>query len=464
MKIFLILKILILCSLNFYGQGGELGQFDCNFTKEITVPFNFSETQSNSTPLLNQVVFYSYRDQFSYWYKITVKQNEIVHFDVFAINDSDSYEVYIYQYNYSDFCNKLYNQKLKPLFKSWSAGKGSDLMLPAVKELNAKKDNSYYISVLNTSLNNCGHLFNLSYQTTDTLKIKALHLPCVKDVSALSVTKNNNAKKKDAVNVITHNKTPNTDTATQIVTTRIVPGLKNDINISVLEPIVIQPINEIKTLNDPIIFLVKDSKKQNLINAKLTVIDLETKDHVSLDNPSTGRWEGVIENNKKYKLTCLEFGYKETELFIDATKGKVVELLLEHLKIGDNFIMKRIYFHPNTYALKKESSEDLQKLLNFLLNNISVTIEIQGHTNGDNKIFKNKIYANLGEEWNFQGSAKKLSFKRAEAIKNYLLNNGVAPDRLIPEGYGGSKAIVKDPETMQEGQQNIRVEILILKN
>ena len=127
-------------------------------------------------------------------------------------------------------------------------------------------------------------------------------------------------------------------------------------------------------------------------------------------------------------------------------------------------VKKSIYFYPNTYALKKESAAELQKLLNFLSENETVSIEIQGHTNGDHRIVKNKAYATLGEEWNFEGSAKELSQKRAEAIKNYLGNNGVQSVRLSPKGYGGKKPIIKDPQNNEEGQMNIRVEIFILKS
>ena len=99
-----------------------------------------------------------------------------------------------------------------------------------------------------------------------------------------------------------------------------------------------------------------------------------------------------------------------------------------------------------------------------MTDNPSVKIEIQGHTNGDNKIYKNKAYENLGEEWNFKGSSKTLSLKRAEAIKKYLINNGIDSERLIPVGQGGHKPIIEHPETMEDGQRNIRVEVVILNN
>ena len=99
-----------------------------------------------------------------------------------------------------------------------------------------------------------------------------------------------------------------------------------------------------------------------------------------------------------------------------------------------------------------------------MIDNQSVTIEIQGHTNGDHKIFKNKAYVNLGEEWNFHGSSKHLSLKRSEAIKFFLVTNGVNSERLLAVGQGGQMPIIKDPETMEEGQKNIRVEVVILKD
>ena len=126
------------------------------------------------------------------------------------------------------------------------------------------------------------------------------------------------------------------------------------------------------------------------------------------------------------------------------------------------FVMKSIYFHPNTYALKRESIGELQKLLNYLNNNPTASIEIQGHTNGDHRVAKNKAYESLGPEWNFSGSAKELSLKRAEAIKKFLETNGIPESRLVPKGYGGKKPIIRDPQTNEEGQMNIRVEVVIL--
>jgi len=363
--IFKLISCLLLLGSCFCSAQTHEGNNDCTYAKEIIVPFNYAYNAVNKPKHnLNQTVFYNYRDQFSYWYKIVVKDNATLKFKVKPINDSDEYVVYVYQYNTADFCDKIYNQKIRPVKSSFFIGNISpenpyDL---SEKSFAAKKDNVYYISVLNTSLNNCGHDFYLVNEK-DTLKIKALHLPCKRDVDHLAV--------------------------------KVVPV----------------------------------PKKQDTITTKIKV-----------DAPVVTKKDSVKKDS-----------------------SQSVHAAFKSLKEGDHLVMKSIYFYPNTYALKKSSSTELQKLLTYLLSDENVRIEIQGHTNGDHRIAKNKAYATLGEEWNFEGSAKTLSQKRAETIKKYLEANGVKPERLEAKGYGGKKPIIKDPQSNEEGQYNIRVELVVLK-
>jgi len=458
-------------SLSNYAQIGELYRYDCNYSKEIIVPFNYSEGLANNKPLLNQTVFYSYRDQFTYWYRIIAKKNEILYFNVSSLNDSDSYSVYTYQYNNPDFCNRLYYQKIKPLSPSFNANSPTNSLKTNYKKLTLIKDQVYYISVLNTSLNNCGHQLILTYGT-DTLQIKALHLPCKKDISSISIVKKVSkqpTKSKDTTLAVA--------TKPKIIITETIKPIKVAVETKTTQPVIIKNQQSVKDTFVPqitlpiakkreqtFLFLVKDGKKLNFISTKLVAFDDDTNDELPLINSEKGKWNTKIRDDKVYKLKSTALGYKDLEIKVNTSNTNTVELLMEPLKVGDNFIMKSIYFHPNTYALRKESAGELQTLLKFLTDNPEVNIEIQGHTNGDNKIFKNKAYINLGEEWNFQGSAKKLSLKRAEAIKDYLVNNGIATERLSPNGYGGNKPIIDNPETMEEGQRNIRVEVSILKN
>lgn len=445
-----IIKISGISLLNLLQINAQISisdNFDCTFSKEIVIPYHLSSDNKVSKPVLNQTVFYSYRDQFTYWYKIIVKENTELSFKVSAINDSDSYSSYVFLYNENDFCNKVYYQKIKPLKSSFFIGKnGNPDDKIYEKKFNALKDNTYYISVLNTSINNCGHHFTMIYGK-DTLRVKAIHLPCKRDINVLVPKKLNLNAKADSLNLKTVAK-PKTDSV----------KTKNN-------PVVINETNPDKNTPGNISCYVVDAKKETPIECKFVIFENDSKEDVEPEHPAKGKWNVTLDKQKNYKIKCSALGYKTNEQIVSAKNlNKELVIKMEALKEGDYFIMKSIYFHPNTYALKRESAEELNKLLSFLTDNEAVKIEIQGHTNGDNRIYKNKAYEKLGEEWNFSGSAKTLSQKRAEAIADYLITNSVPTSRVVPVGYGGKKPIIKDPQTMEEGQQNIRVEIVILKN
>lgn len=406
--------------------------YDCDFYKEIVIPLTYSEKPTEPKPMLNQTVFYSYRDQFTYWYKVVVKDNATVHFKVSPINDSDSYSVFVYQYNANDFCKQVYHQKAKPVKIDFfsNAKTIKDPHDLSEKKFSALEGNTYYISVLNTSLNNCGHKLWL-VDGRDTLRVKAMHIPCKRDLSELSV------------------KAPVTKSKPDTAVLKL--AVKKDVPFTVAR--------------NPVLTCYLKNKKNNLpVEYKPNISD-QNQEELDLSALGKGVWTAQVKGGSEYKIRCAPLGFKAATVNIttQTTDTTKTTILLEPLKEGEAFVMKSIYFYPNTYALKKESAPELQRLLSYLQNNENVTVEIQGHTNGDHHIAKNKAYASLGEEWNFQGSAKELSQRRAQVIKKYLENNGVPPVRLVPKGYGGKKPIILDPQNNDEGQMNIRVEIMILK-
>lgn len=132
------------------------------------------------------------------------------------------------------------------------------------------------------------------------------------------------------------------------------------------------------------------------------------------------------------------------------------------ISVGDRLVLKKVYFYNNTYAFKPEADEELQQLLNFLIENPTVEVEVEGHSANDTEeIIPDPNFKGQGKEWNFKGSALKLSEKRAEAVKEYLVDNGVRKKRLTTVGYGDARKRIPDASTFEEFEQNMRVEILI---
>src|ERR1035437_9951181 len=93
-----LFSLLLALSIFSYSQNvsSEYSNFDCSKAKQITIPFsttNNSFAVKNATTK-NQIVFYEYRDQFSYWYKLICTEDRLVGCKITPINKNDSYALY----------------------------------------------------------------------------------------------------------------------------------------------------------------------------------------------------------------------------------------------------------------------------------------------------------------------------------------------------------------------------------
>ncbi len=102
-------------------------------------------------------------------------------------------------------------------------------------------------------------------------------------------------------------------------------------------------------------------------------------------------------------------------------------------------------FKPASAVLTDESKKRLDKIAETIKKHSNLEYEIQGHTD------------NTGDE-NFN---IKLSAKRAEAVKNYLISKGVPANILTTKGFGSSKPIA-DNNTIEGRKKNRRVVFVIL--
>ena len=122
----------------------------------------------------------------------------------------------------------------------------------------------------------------------------------------------------------------------------------------------------------------------------------------------------------------------------------------EVIREGEGIIVKfdsGILFDVNKSDLKTAARTNIQSLSTSLKNNPETTILIVGHTD-----------ATGSDEYN-----KKLSERRAEAVKAYALGQGISAMRLSTEGRGESEPIAEN-DTESGRAQNRRVEIIIVAN
>lgn len=110
------------------------------------------------------------------------------------------------------------------------------------------------------------------------------------------------------------------------------------------------------------------------------------------------------------------------------------------------FTLDNVHFDSGKPTLKKSSYTELNELLEFMTLKEDIFVEIAGHTD------------NVGDK----AANLKLSQARADAVRNYLISNGIESNRIISKGYGEDYPM--DTNNTAEGRQNNRrTEVRIIK-
>ena len=106
--------------------------------------------------------------------------------------------------------------------------------------------------------------------------------------------------------------------------------------------------------------------------------------------------------------------------------------------------MSDVLFDTGKYTLKPGAKEKLAKVSGILLAHPGLMLEIEGHTDSVG-----------GEEYN-----QTLSEHRAEAVRDYLVGQGIQPDTVSAKGFGKTKPVASN-DTPEGRQQNRRVELVV---
>ena len=105
-------------------------------------------------------------------------------------------------------------------------------------------------------------------------------------------------------------------------------------------------------------------------------------------------------------------------------------------------ILENVYFDTDQYQILPKGQKDLDQVISKLNEHPEINVNIAGHTD-----------AVASEEYNLI-----LSQNRANAVKAYLMQNGISGERITTKGYGESKPL--HPNTTQSGRAlNRRVEL-----
>ncbi|MBR6715712.1 MAG: OmpA family protein [Prevotella sp.] len=141
---------------------------------------------------------------------------------------------------------------------------------------------------------------------------------------------------------------------------------------------------------------------------------------------SDGSFTYVVTPGVKYVMlaTCKGYLNHKEELKVEKSdESEEYVLQFPLASITAPVLIDNIFYDFDKATLRPESTQALDELVVLLNENPNVTIELSAHCD-------------------YKGSAaynKGLAQRRAESVVNYLIEHGIAQDRLSPVGYGKEK-------------------------
>lgn len=197
-------------------------------------------------------------------------------------------------------------------------------------------------------------------------------------------------------------------------------------------------------------FKITDDKgvpEQDAIVKLESILDKMTKiDTSNID----GNTEMLLKKGTSYKLKVEKFGGTFDFGQFDVPKQDGKFTMEENLQIKVVTKYNRVYelkihFAPNKSELYPAAKVEIDRLYEELVKSSTMKIEIAGHTDdvGDDKL-------------NMQ-----VSQRRANVIKQYLLQKGISEKRIVAKGYGETSPVA-DNATEEGRTRNRRIEVRML--
>lgn len=202
---------------------------------------------------------------------------------------------------------------------------------------------------------------------------------------------------------------------------------------------------------------IRDSKtKEPLSNVVITLFNNSTQTPEKAITDANGRFRFKLDSVATYQLSAVKTDYA-TVTGIDVTTAELTtsqtlkkDIVLSKIELQKPVKLENIYFDLDKWNIRPDAAKDLDALVKLLQDNPTWQVEMSSHTD-----------SRASDSYNM-----KLSQRRAESTVKYLVDHGIAADRLSAKGYGETRLVNKCSNgvacTEEEHQQNRRTEFTIL--
>lgn len=188
---------------------------------------------------------------------------------------------------------------------------------------------------------------------------------------------------------------------------------------------------------------VVDKDDEFVPNATIRVVGNDGRNE-KFQGRQDGTYRLQVDRGINYVLLASAEGYLNSKMdlrTIDIEKDSLYYVDFVLYSIHKPSVLENIFYDFDRAALRDESRKELDELIELMDINPNVTIELSAHTDRKGS-----------DQYN-----DRLSQRRAQSVVDYLINKGVAKDRLSVAGYGKkqpkvvTKNIVKLYDFLKEG-------------
>jgi len=189
---------------------------------------------------------------------------------------------------------------------------------------------------------------------------------------------------------------------------------------------------------------VLDKDEEPVANAIIRIVGNDGSNQKAFAKPD-GSFSFPLERGVSYVMLAGAKGYLNArQEFTSDTAEEDAEYGIDFIlaSISKPNILENIFYDFDKATLRPESRTALDELAGMLRDNPNITIEMASHTDRHGT-----------DEYNIS-----LSQRRAKSVVDYLIESGIAPERLQAQGYGESrpktvtKRIAREYPQFAEGQ------------
>jgi outer membrane protein OmpA-like peptidoglycan-associated protein len=222
---------------------------------------------------------------------------------------------------------------------------------------------------------------------------------------------------------------------------------KTEVVVSEEVKIEIAPADSAQTID-----LIAEEQIDSLAQA---ITEIEKTDSLAItaaENAIESTIENAFDNSA---VDSINIALLDSTVVLPSKPKKVFDIAsTPDINKGDELIMEGLNFYPGSHRTLPEAKPILRKLLQLLQDNPTLIIEIQGHVCCASKPNEDGLDDETGDF--------KLSWNRAQYVRDYLIQNGVAESRITYRGFAMTRPLVYPEKTIQDQIKNRRVEILIV--